>query len=615
MNAADAKFPYHDPSLAPAARANDLVARMTLEDKAGQMFQTIVAVGPIDTPVTAFGLPSLASLAINHRISYLYVVGGADDPREFAQWVNSGQELALRSGLGIPITFSTDPRHGFVDNPAASALSSMFSLWPESIGLAALRSPETVERFADIVRQEYVSVGLRSALHPQIDVATEPRWSRAGATFGEDAELTAELAAAYVRGLQGERLGSTSVSAMAKHFPGGGPQKDGEDPHFTYGKEQVYPGGNFRYHLKPFIAAIEAGVAEIMPYYGMPVGTEYEEVGFAFNKAIITDLLRRQLGFDGVVCTDFGLLTDAVILGSDMPARAWGLESLTRQERIIRLLDAGVDQFGGEMCTEELISAVRLGRVEESRLDESVVRLLTQKFELGLFENPLADEQQAIAIAGNAEFRAEGDRAQRASMTLLTNRENEGIPTLPVTGPRRVYAENIDISDGDRLDTRRQPGGCRPRGHPRRLAVRNARHRVRGLLPRGVAGVRPGRARAPHADLRHRADRHRHHPRPGRGARRPGRPRGRHHRRLRCVRRCTARRADRSCAPRRQAAVRPAVVDGGGAEQPRGHPVRHGGAGLPVRARAQLRRGTRFHPVNCRRVGESASLRVSATRG
>lgn len=387
-----------------------------------------------------------ASLAINHRISYLYVVGNANDPRAFAQWVNSAQELALRSGLGIPITFSTDPRHGFVDNPAASALSSMFSLWPESIGLAALRSPETVERFADIVRQEYVSVGLRSALHPQIDVATEPRWSRAGATFGEDADLTAELAAAYVRGLQGERLSATSVSAMAKHFPGGGAQKDGEDPHFTYGKEQVYPGGNFRYHLKPFIAAIEAGVAEMMPYYGMPVGTEYEEVGFAFNKAIITDLLRHQLGFDGVVCTDFGLLTDAVILGSEMPARAWGLETKTRQERIIRLLDAGVDQFGGEMCTEELIAAVRLGRVSESRLDESVVRLLKQKFELGLFEKPLADEEQAVAIAGNTGFREEGDRAQRAAMTLLTNTEVEGVPTLPVTGPRRVYAENIDIS-------------------------------------------------------------------------------------------------------------------------------------------------------------------------
>ncbi|MET4159589.1 glycoside hydrolase family 3 N-terminal domain-containing protein [Agromyces sp. PvR057] len=456
MPDASARFPYQDPTLAPAARARDLVSRMSIEDKAGTMFLSIVSVGPVDEPNTMFGLPSLASLAINHRLTHLYVIGDANDSREFAQWVNSAQELALRSGLGIPITFSTDPRHGFVDNPAASALSSMFSLWPESIGLAALRSPELVERFADIVRQEYVSVGLRSALHPQIDVATEPRWARAGATFGEDAGLTTELAAAYVRGLQGEKLGSSSVSAMAKHFPGGGPQKDGEDPHFTYGKEQVYPGGNFRSHLAPFIAAIDAGVASMMPYYGMPVGTEYEEVGFAFNKAIVTDLLRTQLGFDGVVCTDFGLLTDIEILGAPMPAKAWGLETKTRQERIVRLLDAGVDQFGGEMCTEELVTAVRLGRVPESRLDESVVRLLTQKIELGLFEHPLADEEQAVTIAGNDSFVAEGAAAQRASMTLLSNTERDGVPTLPITGAVKVYAENIDISseaDWTRVDS------------------------------------------------------------------------------------------------------------------------------------------------------------------
>ena len=442
----DARFPYQDPTLASAARAHDLVSRMTLEDKAGTMFMSIVSVGPLDQPATMFGLPSLTSLTINHRLNHLYVIGNADDSRAFAEWLNSAQDLALRSGLGIPITFATDPRHGFVDNPAASALSSMFSLWPESIGLAALRSPEVVERFADIVRQEYVAVGLRSALHPQIDVATEPRWARAGATFGEDAALTAELAAAYVRGLQGERLGSSSVSAMAKHFPGGGPQKDGEDPHFTYGKEQVYPGGNFMYHLEPFVAAIEAGVAQMMPYYGMPVGTEYEEVGFAFNKAIVTDLLRRELGFEGVVCTDFGLLTDVEILGAPMPARAWGLEGNTRQERIERLLDAGVDQFGGEMCTEELVAAVRLGRIPETRLDESVVRLLTQKFELGLFENPLADVDVAIAVAGKEEFVEAGRAAQRASMTLLTNADADGRPTLPIVGPVRVYAENLDIS-------------------------------------------------------------------------------------------------------------------------------------------------------------------------
>lgn len=445
---AAATFPYQDAALDPRKRALDLVSRMTLEDKAGTMFQSIVSVGPLDQANPMFGLPSPASLMINHRITYLYVVGDAADARGFAQWVNAAQSIALGSGLGIPATFSTDPRHGFVDNPAASSTSGMFSKWPEAIGLAALRSEELVERFADVMRQEYVAVGLRSALHPQIDVTTEPRWARAGATFGEDADLTARLGAAYIRGLQGERLGADSVIAMAKHFPGGGPQKDGEDPHFTYGKEQVYPGGNFRYHLEPFIAAIEAGVGQMMPYYGMPVGTELEEVGFAFNKAIITSLLREQLGFDGVVCTDFGLLTDADILGVPMPARAWGLEELTRQDRIVRLLEAGVDQFGGELCTEELVTVVRAGRVAEERLDTSVVRLLTHKFELGLFDRPFVDEDNAVAVAGSPEFRALGELAQREAMTLLTNAGVDGAPILPLSGGLRVYAENLRL-DGE----------------------------------------------------------------------------------------------------------------------------------------------------------------------
>lgn len=138
-----------------------------------------------------------------------------------------------------------------------------------------------------------MAVGIRAALHPQIDLATEPRWARHAHTFGEDSGLTARLGAAYVRGLQGEKPGKESVSAMAKHFPGGGPQLEGEDPHFSYGREQVYPGDRFDLHLEPFKAAIAAGVRQLMPYYGMPVGTEHEEVGFGFNKSVITGLLRE----------------------------------------------------------------------------------------------------------------------------------------------------------------------------------------------------------------------------------------------------------------------------------------------------------------------------------
>ncbi|MFJ9060484.1 glycoside hydrolase family 3 N-terminal domain-containing protein [Streptomyces sp. NPDC102409] len=135
-----------------------------------------------------------------------------------------------------------------------------------------------------------VAVGIRLALHPQIDLATEPRWSRTSGTFGEDADLTSRLVAAYLEGLRGPggQLGADSVAAMVKHFPGGGSQLDGEDAHFACGREQVYPGGFFDYHLEPFKAALAAGATQIMPYYGMPVGTPYEEVGFGFNKGIIS---------------------------------------------------------------------------------------------------------------------------------------------------------------------------------------------------------------------------------------------------------------------------------------------------------------------------------------
>jgi beta-glucosidase len=235
---------------------------------------------------------------------------------------------------------------------------------------------------------------------------------------------------------------------MTKHFPGGGPQQDGEDPHFPYGREQVYPGGQFELHLTPFEAAFEAGTSQIMPYYGMPVGTGYEEVGFGFNKSVITGLLRERYGFDGIVCTDWGLLSDAEIMGQPFPARAWGVEHLSTRERMLKVLEAGVDQFGGEAIPELLVELVRSGEVSEARLDVSARRLLREKFVLGLFDRRLVDVDAAERIVGAPEFRAAGEAAQRASITLLTNVERadasgERRPTLPFTRGIRLYVEGV----------------------------------------------------------------------------------------------------------------------------------------------------------------------------
>nr|WP_236720189.1 glycoside hydrolase family 3 N-terminal domain-containing protein [Rathayibacter sp. VKM Ac-2630] len=336
---------YLDPLRPVKERVRILLGQMTLEEKAGLLFQTMIVLGESGALAgadEAFGLPSTSEMVLERRMTHFNLLGGTQaSAREIAEWHNRLQELAASTRLGIPVTVSTDPRHSFTDNPGTGSSSAAFSQWPEPLGLGAIGDEGLVERFGDIARREYLAVGLRVALHPQIDLATESRWARQVGTFGEDADLTGRLGAAYIRGFQGAELGPESVATMTKHFPGGGPQKDGEDPHFAYGREQVYPGGNAEYHLRPFEKAFEAGTSQIMPYYGMPVGTEHEEVGFGFNRSVITGLLRERFGFDGVVCTDWGLLTDADILGDRHPARAWGVEHLTVPERMAKALDAG----------------------------------------------------------------------------------------------------------------------------------------------------------------------------------------------------------------------------------------------------------------------------------
>ena len=501
----DARF--RDASLPIAERVEILLSQMTLAEKAGLFFQTMITIGEggeLADVDPMFGTPSTEEYVIGRGLTHFNVLGAAPTGRQMAEWHNRLQELAATTRLGIPVTISTDPRHSFSDNPLAGMMAGPFSSWPEAIGLAAIGDEVTMERFGDIARREYTAVGIRVALHPQVDLATEPRWSRQVATFGEDPDHSGRMGAAYIRGFQGAELGPDSVATMTKHFPGGGPQHDGEDPHFAYGREQVYPGGQFELHLKPFEAAFEAGTSQIMPYYGMPVGTEYEEVGFGFNKSVITGLLRERYGFDGIVCTDWGLLSDAEIMGQPFPARAWGVEHLTTRERMLKVLDAGVDQFGGEAIPDLLVELVESGDVSEARLDASARRLLREKFVLGLFDRPLVDAEAAERIVGAEEFRAAGEAAQRASITAPVEHRASGCRgRRRPDAPARTRAP--PLRRGHRPRGRR--GVRRGRGEPRRGrrrhppppgAVRAARHDVRELLPRGLARLprRDGRPRA-----------------------------------------------------------------------------------------------------------------------
>ncbi len=445
---------YEDPRQPVEKRVEDLISQMTLEEKAGLMFHTMIGIPPdggLDSSGEFLRMPSAREMVAGRKMSHFNVFM-LPEPKMAAEWHNRLQELAESTRLGIPVTISSDPRHGFTSNPALSAMTIGFSQWPEPIGLAAIGDEDLVEEFGDVARQEYLAVGIRVALHPMADLATEPRWARINGTFGEDADLSARMTAAYIRGFQGSQIDQHSVICMTKHFPGGGPQKNGEDAHFAYGKEQVYPGANFDYHLKPFEAAFQAGTGQVMPYYGQPIGLSgIEEVGFGFNKDVITGMLRQEYGFEGVVCTDWGLLTD-VSMGDQlvMSARAWGVEHLSLEQRARKALEAGVDQFGGEACPEVIVALVNSGQVSEARIDQSVRRILHDKFRLGLFDNPYLDVQAAVEITGKAEFMQAGDLAQRKAIVLLKNGQIELPVTLPLPEGIKIYIEGMESTTAGR---------------------------------------------------------------------------------------------------------------------------------------------------------------------
>lgn len=438
--------PYEDPRRPAEVRTDDLLHRLSLDEKIGLLFQTVIEVGPHGTLLERPGRISksptstvVAGKFINH-----FNVHGLESARAAATWNNALQALAEQTPHGVPVTISTDPRHSFTENSGVAFSAGPFSQWPDALGLAAIDDPAVIRDFAERAGQEYRAVGIRAALHPQIDLATEPRWARQLQTFGANTERVAEYTRAYLSGFQSETLGPDSVACVTKHFPGGGPQKDGEDAHFPYGREQVYADGAFAAHLTPFLAAIESGTAGIMPYYGMPVGLEIdgepvEEVGFGYNRQILTGLLREKLEYDGVILTDWELVNDNIVGDQVLPARAWGVEHLDPAERMLKILNAGADQFGGEECTEILLGLVSDGLVEEERIDQSARRLLLVKFQLGLFDDPYVDVHQAQKVVGSPENRAAGLRAQARSVTVLENREN----FLPWKGSPRIHLEGV----------------------------------------------------------------------------------------------------------------------------------------------------------------------------
>jgi beta-glucosidase len=435
--------PYEDSRENIEIRITDLISQMTIEEKSGLMF---IHMTLMSEDGSLFEIPSLSNpfsfmletaseqiLKKNMNHFNIMQISGA---QEGLKWHNTIQKMGERTRLGIPITIATDPRHGNGFAIGTAVGTGFFTRWPSQLGFGATGDTLLVKEFANIARQEYLALGLRVALHPMADLATEPRWARINGTFGEDAELAAQLTKAYVLGFQGDSLSSSSVACMTKHFSGGGPQEDGWDAHFASGKGQAYPGDNFDYHLIPFTkGALPAGTSQIMPYYGIPNDQTSENVGFAYNRDIITVLLRDSLKFDGIICTDWALVTDLFI----KEASAWGVEHLTEKERVGKIINAGCDMLGGESRPELVVQLVADGTISENRIDVSIRRILKEKFRLGLFDDPYLDDAD-LRIFQNESNREKGREAQRRSMVLLKNEDQ----TLPLSRETKVYTQGME---------------------------------------------------------------------------------------------------------------------------------------------------------------------------
>jgi beta-glucosidase len=445
--------PYEDWRLSPETRALDLVGRMTLPERAGAMMHGTAPFPGGARSGTIYDRAAARKMVLGAHVTSM-ITRLAIAPRLFAQENNALQAIAEQGRLGIPLTLSTDPRNHFQYTAGASVSSAGFSQWPEALGFAAIGDAAVVRRFGDIVRQEYRAVGIHQALSPQADLATEPRWGRIVGTFGEDAELAGRMVGAYVEGFQGgaEGLRPDGVATVVKHWVGYGAAKGGWDSHSHYGRFATFPGNNFANHVEPFLPAFRSRVAGVMPTYSILEnlavdGHPVEQVGAGFNAWLLTDQLRGRYGFGGIILSDWLVTSDcpkACVEGSDpgqppVLGMPWGVEALTRQQRFVKGVRAGIDQFGGVDETDLIVAAVEAGDLDAERVAQSARRVMTMKFAQGLFENPFVDAANADRIVGNRAFQDAADAAQRRSLVLLQNRD----AILPLQGARKVYLQGI----------------------------------------------------------------------------------------------------------------------------------------------------------------------------
>ncbi|MFZ1742991.1 MAG: glycoside hydrolase family 3 N-terminal domain-containing protein [Pontixanthobacter sp.] len=494
LNANGMLDPYEDWRLSPETRARDLAGLMTLEEKAGMM---LIATS---NPDCGGGIPERGRDLIDNQKMTRFILrakvnrvapdcsvpltgfalrgGYPQTPEQMAGYTNAVQERLEASRLGIPALFKDNARNHVETNPmfGIAAGAGAFTEFPKEAGLAAaaLGAGAPVDAngtvpaglaadkailgdFTEVMGREWRAIGLRGMYGYMADLGTEPRWSRFHETFTEDADLMSDIIGTLVAGLQGPVRAdgaslspASSVALTIKHFPGGGPQEMGWDPHYTFGKNQLYtdPSGKygFGYHLKPFRTAIAGGVSSIMPYYGVPIdvtyeGVTYDQTGMAFSRQVVTDLLRGKLGFKGYANSDSGIIEN----------RGWRLESFrinpetgepySSADRTAIAIRSGTDVLSEFSRNQTIVELVEQGRISEAdHVDPAVIRLLTEQFQLGLFENPYVDVDAAGAAIGRPQDRELGLDVQRSSVVLLKNQSN----LLPLEAGAKAYVMGFD---------------------------------------------------------------------------------------------------------------------------------------------------------------------------
>lgn len=471
--------PYEDWRLSPEERAEDLISRMNDQEKAGMLLvvQGRMGISVKDKEKTSHngliseesgeialipGRPprfqkSTTDLVEKEQLRH-YIVREMKKPKDMAEWADALEEMCEGSRLGIPAVILSNARNNYgavswddSENPEG------YAMYPENLGVTAAGqgNPEAIKDFAEESYRNFKASNIRKGYVYMADCATDPRWFRIHETFGEYPEDIAKIITELIHTHQGDQLSEKSVSMTTKHFPGGGARENGFDPHYAEGKYNVYrtPGSLEKYHLPGFEAAIKAGTTSMMPYYAIPseeksvpphppVDEPFEQVGMAFNKAIVTDLLRNKLGFKGYVNSDSGILQ----------GMAWGVEDLTMDQRIAKAINAGTDIIAISDKTEDVLSTMHAGLIDEKRLHDALSALLCEMFRLGLFENPYSCSEELV-LAGSPEGMAKAYKVHQESVTLLKNHDGLLPLDMDKLAGKKVYLALFEQEETQRSQT------------------------------------------------------------------------------------------------------------------------------------------------------------------